>query len=194
MPWWDTCTALGKNERLSYVQFVREQAARLLSSSEWRKKCNCCFCVPLSATASPGGVFGYGNECGLIGRDNHEGQGQLLVWAQPPCCRSSWQRWCWSRGALCGNIWMQYFLSALLALQLSLPRKLPCLAAPGPYLPSTVSAPGVKSHMVVCWWAAMAPRGSWVHWWRHQFWASCSKSIGLCMVLPGALLSCFRVA
>lgn len=45
---------------------------------------------------------------------------------------------------------MQYFLSALLALQLSLPRKLLCLAAPGPYLPSTVSAPGVKSHMVVC--------------------------------------------
>lgn len=37
-----------------------------------------------------------------------------------------------------------------LAPQPSLPRKLLFLVAPGPHLPSTVPAFGVKNHMVVC--------------------------------------------
>lgn len=41
--------------------------------------------MPLSAAASPGEVFGYGNEHGLIARDSHAGQGQLLVGVELPC-------------------------------------------------------------------------------------------------------------
>lgn len=54
----------------------------LLSPSGWRKKC--CFWMPLSAAASPGEIFGYGNERGLIARESHAGQGRLLLGAELP--------------------------------------------------------------------------------------------------------------
>lgn len=39
--------------------------------------------MPSPVTASPGDVFAYGNEHGLIRRDSCAGQGQLLLGAQP---------------------------------------------------------------------------------------------------------------
>lgn len=41
------------------------------------------FGCPYPAAASPGDVFAYGNEHGVIGRDSCPGQGQLPAGAQP---------------------------------------------------------------------------------------------------------------